>query len=545
VASNADHVNRLFQGLSRAPSLLDRVRGRDPRRALLSELAESGNPAVAARLLPIFALEAPLRTEAASAIHALVKSITPADLASLDRRVRSGDDGPHEGWWRLEADAVPALARSAGTHAAVVGLLASHPSGFVREAAVRQLDSFTGGEEIRFLALRANDWVAEVAAAAAKFLAERLVPSNRRAVLDALPFLAVLIGQRRRDPSPFMEALRGVIAVDDGRELRARMPGYDIRTRRLALDLALPALASVSSPLIQMALDDPDGFIRRRAARALGSTDQRASAAGILERLLRDDPSPAVRKEALAAMADRIPEGVRVLFPGVLLDRSRVVRSLAQYLAPRLDPPANPRDIYVAMLAAKPGRDRGAALAGLAETGSPADAVRIEPFLRDPATRLRRTALHAIARLDDAGAVPAAMAALSDPMPSVVRCAVAILRTHTARVDFARVRAHLATLTDARARLKLVGLLAEAPKWDALAFLLETLGDADAGVRQRASRLLDAWLAAFNRSQVDPTPAQLARARDLLALATPALSAKAVALLQFTLKAEGNSAKLR
>jgi HEAT repeat protein len=538
VASNADHVDRLFQGLHRAPSLLDRVKGRDPRRACLNELAESGDAAVAARLMPYFALEASLRSETAAAITALMRSAAPAQLASVDRQVRSGgrDDDFQQRWWTLDPGAVAALAKAAGANVAAIGLLSSHSGGFVREAAVRQLDGFTTGEEIRFLALRVNDWVAEVSAAAGKILGDRLVPSNRRAVLDALPFLAAMIGRQRRDHSRFMDALRDVLSGDKGSELAARLPGYDVRTRRLVLDLALPAVTPVSSPLIQAALVDGDGFIRRRAAQALGGADHRASAAGILERMLRDDPSPAVRKTALAAVADRIPEGLRVLFPGALLDRSRVVRALAQYLAPRLDPPANPRDIYLAALAGASARQHAAALAGLAETGSTPDAARVVPFLHAPAARMRRVALQAFAALDDARAVPAAMSSLADPMPSVVSTAVRILRTFSARVDFARVRKHLDAVADPRARVKLLGLLAEAPKWDALPFLLESLGDPHEQVRQRASRLLDSWVTVFNRSQVDPTPAQLARARELMPSAAPALSAKAAELLQFTLK---------
>jgi len=56
----------------------------------------------------------------------------------------------------------------------------------------------------------------------------------------------------------------------------------------------------------------------------------------------------------------------------------------------------------------------------------------------------------------------------------------------------------------------------DAPKWQALAFLLETLMDADNGVSMCASRLIERWIENFNRNQIQPTPNQVQRVGALL-----------------------------
>ena len=93
-------------------------------------------------------------------------------------------------------------------------MLASHPNGHVREAAVDALGFSTSGVEIPFLAIRANDWVEQVAETAASLLAARLVRANRAAVLSALPFIVRMLGQRRRDHRHLENAFLGVLTAD-------------------------------------------------------------------------------------------------------------------------------------------------------------------------------------------------------------------------------------------------------------------------------------------------------------------------------------------
>lgn len=75
-----------------------------------------------------------------------------------------------------------------------------------------------------------------------------------------------------------------------------------------------------------------------------------------------------------------------------------------------------------------------------------------------------------------------------------------------------------------------------AHKWDAAAFLLEALGDAEAAVRSKASQLLDSWIADFNRSQVQPSSQQPHRIRELLDARASEISEETAGQLRFSLK---------
>ena len=100
--------------------------------------------------------------------------------------------------------------------------MASHANGFVRAAALEVLAQCAGGQEIPFFSLRANDWVEPVAARASELLLSRLRPDNRHAVLNALPFIVRVIGQRRRDHIEIERSLRPFCFRMVGRTLLRR-----------------------------------------------------------------------------------------------------------------------------------------------------------------------------------------------------------------------------------------------------------------------------------------------------------------------------------
>ncbi len=288
----SDEVDRLLESLFQPLSFLDRLRGADPRPDCLKRLAAAREHRVVPELLPLFAAECSLSQDTARAIAALVSEIGPAALGWIDERARrdsSSDWYPPDAWGKLSPAAVHRLARVAATYPAAIGLLASHPNGFVREAAVEELGAFTDGQEIPFLALRANDWVEVVASRAADLLARRLVPGNRDAVLVTLPFIVRMLGQHRQDHGRLADALRAVLLADDGRELLARMTGFDAQVRRFVYDLIGSEASAADGEVIRAALADADAVVRRRAMKRLPLTAEvRKKASQLLDCWIAD-----------------------------------------------------------------------------------------------------------------------------------------------------------------------------------------------------------------------------------------------------------------
>ena len=534
----SSEVVQLLRSLLTPPFPLERVRGDERRRQALSRLASLADFRVVPSLIPIFAAGDKLSRDVARAIAVLLSGITPTALAWIDEQVRnySYTDGYwwHR-WWNLSPAAVHSLSQAAG-HPVVIGVIASHPSGYVREAAVLALAAITDGRELPFLALRANDWADAVAERAGEFLSARLVPENRHAVLSALPFLVRMLGQQRRDHKRFLDATKVVLLSDGGRDALSRLQAYDTHVRRFVYRALESEMNLASNDLLRTALADTDAVVRLAATRRLATTRDLVASQTTLETLSQSDPAPAVRKQAFSILADRAPDRARDLLPAVLLDSAPRVRELARYLVRGLDAPIVPQQVYVEGLAASSTRAVAAAIDGLGETGTPDDAHALSAFVASAAPRIRRAVLRAFSRLDRPRARAMAMDALTDDSGSVRAESIQILAADRSRVDFDQVWRIVRGHHDPHARQRLLVLIAEAPKWAALTFLLEAVGDTDASVRQEASLRLDVWCNTFNRTQVPPSPLQLGRVRTLLQAHDSLISRRAAEFLYFVLR---------
>jgi HEAT repeat protein len=231
-----------------------------------------------------------------------------------------------------------------------------------------------------------------------------------------------------------------------------------------------------------------------------------------------------------------VPERITGVFPQVLLDRAASVRGLARFVVGTHQLAFIPRTVYVqALISSAPGR-LAAAIEGVGETGTRADADLIAPFLSGNRPRIRRSALRAFGKLDAERAISAAIAALADDASSVRSAAVGTLATNASRVDFDTVNRQVRSLSDAKARGNLLRVFLEAPKWEAPVFLLEALTDPDDRVRTLAAGLVDRWIETFNRNQTQPTSRQLQRIGALLESVASRIPEETAKMLRFSIK---------
>ena len=529
-------VEHMLAGAFDAPSLLDRLRGNDRRRDCLDAIAGSGEYSAVQGLVTLLARNDALSTHVAGAIDTLLCGLRPTDLAFLDQMLRGAGwmHSQDDSWWSLSPERVGSLARTARFSPTVLGVLACHHSGFVRAAALEHLATATGGAEIPFLALRANDWVRPVAARASELLIQRLSTDNRVAVIDALPFIIRMLRRHRRDHSDLSRALRTVLLSDGGSAAIEPAPHFDTEDRRFLYDLLL-TVGAATSLWLTSALTDGDAVIRARAVKQLAAGAPSPETSAVLARLVVDN-APAVRVAALTALAEHPGPELTELVRSLLVDRSGSVRALARYIVHVQHLPIVPRDIYTNHLGSASPRQLVAAIDGIGESGTAADADLLTPFLTATSPRVRRVALRVVAGLDAARAISLAMSALGDHAPSVQVAAARLLAAQAHRVDFPAVNSRLQWISDPRGRCNLLRLLTAAPKWDAVAYLMLGLGDADEGVRSAASQGLNRWVADFNRTQISPTAAQLDRAEALVQTAASRMSADSLQFLRFILK---------
>jgi HEAT repeat protein len=342
------------------------------------------------------AVRGPAQSRAA-AVEALGRA--PAELLTrLDRVARVAGRGP-AGF--LPADLLGGL----------VGALDA--DGRVRQAAVEALGAFGGPLPAAVLAVRAADWVPEVAAGARVALRARTAPDEAPAVAGVL----LRVAGRRRARGLLAE-YRAVLAEPARRRaVRALAAHPDPRVRRFGVELALDLGEYVRGDLLRTALHDADQACRRMCAQRLLELDPEQAG-----RLLWASGA-GVRELAVSALPADVP-ATRLVAP--LADRARMVRAQARWkLYQRGEPPA---EVYRKQLRkavksadAGPGLLAGLA-AGLGECGDAADVELLARVLPDPRAGVRRAAARAVGRLARPGELVPLLAPLAnDPDPGVAR----------------------------------------------------------------------------------------------------------------------------
>jgi hypothetical protein len=464
---------------------------------LLRELAQTGEWRVLPRVAAIaFSTERLVLEEAAPPIAYLAGLVPAASVPWLDRSLRAARWYAHlfsSAWWELRPGPLPRVPRGDPTYAPLVRLAMSHPSGWVREAAVRSAAEAPAERDLPYLLVRTRDWVPAVRAAALAAVAGQLREENAGALVALLP----LVETTRLDPG-VGAAFAAVVASRAGQgALEAATQDADPLLRRAA---TRRLIAGGGRARFVRALADRDAGVRLIAGRAL-----RAEGPPLLVELgaiLRGDRLAWLRALGLEVLRPDTP----VQVADYLADRSAAVRAIAR--ARLVERGGDARAHLRAALLRRSGRALAAALEGLAEVATGDDAALARPLLADPSTRVRRAALHLLVRAGAPERVAACLAALADAAPRVSHAAAELLPGLRPPTD-AVGRAFIAA-TSAHGRADAARALLETDYWRQLPYLLRAPPSA---VRDQA---IGAWLARRSRVGV-PAPADaLADARAAL-----------------------------
>jgi HEAT repeat protein len=306
------------------------------------------------------------------------------------------------------------------------------PDGHLRQAAVSRLSVGLDPEALPLLLIRCVDWVPQVRAAARKAVLSKLDESALRAML---PLIGVL---RRRQVDDWMtKLLRDTLP----RLLDTALASGDRESRRWTHEEATRAGLLPPARLLEIALRDNDFRIRSRCGDALldrGEAVEELLAAG----------TPKIRMRALTLLD--LDTAV-----AHLADRASAVRSMAQALLLKAgdDPAAHYR-----ALPATAG-----VVAGLGETGTAADAERLERHLTDERPRFRAPAVRGLRRV--APESTAVRPLLTDPSPAVTRQVVEFLRGKPALVDEPALQALLSPANPVHTRRAAAALLRDRDSW--------------------------------------------------------------------------------
>ncbi|HEU0013322.1 MAG TPA: HEAT repeat domain-containing protein [Longimicrobium sp.] len=450
--------------------------------------------------------------DAAAEIRARLVSLPVAALAALDEPVRGAlwYHAPGRDWLAATAAVRERFAPPLAVW--VLGLLASHPNGYVREPAVQALAETGEPAALSFLLLRAADWVGPVRLRAEDGVRARLDEAHIGSFVATLPLVARLRESERAGASSLRGAIDELLtAAPAAPVLLDALGSSDAATRREAFRLLRAGGHVDARELAARGLRAGDVVVEAEAARLAIALDD-DTFRGLLSEILSKGPAR-TRAEALVSAHRRWGAGAEEWLLWKLFDGSRNVRAVAQRA---LDGPQPGRAVAEYRRATQ-WTDLAVALTALGEMRVRKQADWVASFLSHPQARVRAAAAIATARLRGDASPPALLPLVGDAHPRVSGAATRALLPRARLVDTAVLERMYAADVHPHVRHNALRLLGRAGPWSGLRWLLVGAGDRDRRIAEMAMRELRAWRQRANRTVATPAADEMRGLHDALA----------------------------
>jgi hypothetical protein len=359
-------------------------------------------------------------------LEAALAQATPAEVARLDRDRRSSgaDNYRHTSWLALRPHQLDPV------EPALVALASMHSNGFVRERATELLATRTDGGEIPYLLVRVNDWVPSIRARAEKALRARITPDHAASFVASLGLMESLRVVRRAPPGALIASIEASLATAPARAALGN--GLRSTDRAVRRACARIGAATGDTALLLEAVGDADPVVATFAAQAIVTTWTGDALREVLPRL-RGGP-PRLRGLAIEAVCARLAAEAEPHLRAALLDPASGVREIARFQWGKSGlAPIDFASFYRDAIARGEAATFAAALRGLAETGTQADAPLFEPYLGNPRSAVRAAAVMGLGRCGFTRYGDALLAAMKDPSPSVANVARSWVRVRLGR----------------------------------------------------------------------------------------------------------------
>jgi hypothetical protein len=438
--------------------------------------------------------------ETCATIAVLILKIPPADLPTFDSQLRARWLC-WSGMGSLDGSQLERLQQSP-TWWGSFAILGSHPSGFVRQAAVEQLAKDETGEALPFLLLRASDWVEQVRAAARDAIEPKLKNVRPATWAKCLPLAFRMRGMLRHQPKDLL---------DEVEMLCAGQPEF-LKTNFAADHLSAflryrYRLAKVYTPiplrsLITAALEQSQVGVRLLACDWVMEDAEGANREAFAQALL-EDKAPMVRARAFWKIASARPEAYAAQIEEGLMDRSEAVQDLARGVW-RLLLHRDALAFYQQRAAtAKRSAEIIPVVRGLRAEGTGADEALIRPLLQHPLTKVRREGLKTLVawNVSDKGAL--LIEGVQSKLPSYAKECSRLLAKNPGLISSSLIQRLLDSTDRFEARQIALRLAVKMSKWASLPLILQAYSIL--ACRDRAEAAIRIWYRDFNRNQTAPS----------------------------------------
>ncbi len=499
--------------------------------ASINELAESRSPSA----LPfaagyLFFTTKGIAAAARLAVAKLLDSIPTLGLIQLAESMGRSYSWANE-WHRVTPQQVESLAGPLNQpgYVATLGLLSLHRNGYVRHEAVRLLSSCSTHDELPYLILRQNDHVPIIAERATIAVSARLNSEYVNRVTACLPLILHLDKMGRRNHGDTISRTLGLLCRQEHEACLIEAVNSPHReVRRLLMSIGLRE-GAFTRHLVKLAIESNDPHVRLMGCRYVTAAFSPDIVENVLERLAVDE-SMAVRLEVAGMRAVMMPSQADEVWQNALLDESRTLRGLAQFML-RQSGRASLGQYYRDTIARCP--ENLAGLEGLAECGDEADVPFFDKLLAHKWPSRRVVAIRALSRITKEEVVERFVSALDEPSSRVLREIRTSLTPYLYLVDPARLLVIAVTSNYIAARQNAVRLLKDLGKWRGISWLLRVVTTSDEGTSLLAVRLIEEWFSppACCRVFTQPTQKEVLEIAKALELAESRIPTELLALL--------------
>ncbi len=459
-------------------------------------------------------------------------AVAPSRLPAEDEYIRRRwltEPGDLHGLFSVNASNVAEIVAEAANATAAAGVLSMHPSGHVREAAVKILRGDESSWAVRFLLIRCGDWVPEVRRTAETAIEARF---DERHLAEMLACLGLLnrLSSTSRGADVAQRAIDLVSRLAGADALVLLVRSGDLATRRAAAAIVVKTGHSSDALETAMRQSDPKTLrIVAEAALSAATGDRRDQ---LLRRLL-SVRSTYLAELALWTLLRETPDADPLALE-FLRDRRSGMRWLArhQLQAAGFDVVA----FYRGLLPREPVL----ALRGLGESGDADDAIEAVEYLSNQAPAVRRAGVEAVARLDAARCSSRLLECLADDVANVAATSARWL----ARVGLpAATTDELWNTMNSDRREHVTRACARAtrglPRWSRLLIALRSIATNDEGLAEIGTALVDDLLLTWNRSYTAPASAEILELTTLLDSARAGLGETRYESLVFAVSSYG------
>ena len=510
--------------------------GNDNVEVVLEQIDKASEPLAVSYLMSLgLARGAKIRSKARSTIHSLFARVPFEALPFFDEALRRSPEYGFGGgdWYRMKPDAVRTIGTATDSDRLYLALMTCHQNGYVREMALRILGADSSDIIIPFALVRLADWVTKVADVAAFEISKRLNTVHADKFVDCLGLIDRL-KNNSRFRSEHSDQVYDLLRLPEcAGSLRRgiNLPSRD--TRRHCFRIALENPALPDEQIIQEAIRSEDVVIRKWAFAVSTTLFTGEDTKQLMRRAAVDTYGPIRRIAFQQATAGQSPVSFADLAP-FLLDRSHAIRRECQKLiSQRLGKPT--AEFYRSMLQPAAAGKLDIGVLGLAETGTQEDKEAIVGMLTSQPAHVRRAAVRGLRILGIDGQEAILLQAISSDVPSVVREAASALLGER-KVEAATVWEVTLQNPDDRVRPVVLKLFRNTSKWQQLQLYLQAAGSTDPKLSECSIELLAHWVSKFNNTFVQPTPADIAAALQLVEASAGRLSESLVRELRLILR---------